>query len=496
MLRGPGILRRMSDSDQQQPPTGGSARDRLRVVARLGTRVDDDDAESFGDDELSSQLSGPAEQRPRRSPRIAPHAARTATRARRTWFAFLFFPIFAIYTIVDAVRALRSRLDQARGVHLESRPPFRRPAAMPPLEERSVDDVVRVVESFPFRPLKLSTSAAFFRENGPDALGALLSPNPQISTIPHMYPPTFRHRLFTGDQDVRLAGMQAMHEHRGPALIIAHGLLMTKHFDMVIQLARRAYEQWGFHVVTFDMRSWGQSAWTTDPPASGGYHEGRDIIEIARELRRDPRVTSVGGIGLSLGGASMLNAGYVSSKSDDRPLDGGVVAVSPPTMIGPAIDHISTKPHWRDPFFGLWHVFDAAIKSTVRHKGLSRGVRTWKDLVAALSSPYYGITMEEFAERASAVNFAHEIDVPTLVLHAADDFLVTVPNAYALQDATEDNPNVHVMVRDSGAHVSFGAVDASWYHSTLRCWLEYWATPGDARADADDPAEDLDSEVG
>lgn len=104
--------------------------------------------------------------------------------------------------------------------------------------------------------------------------------------------------------------------------------------------------------------------------------------------------------------------------------------------------------------------------------------------------------MEEFAERASAVNFADKIETPGLVLHAADDFLVTVQHAYALQDTVADNPNVHVMVRDAGAHVAFAAVDSSWYHSVLRRWFEYWATPGESRADADDPAEDLDSEVG
>jgi predicted alpha/beta-fold hydrolase len=295
---------------------------------------------------------------------------------------------------------------------------------------------------------------------------------------------------------VQLAGMQAMHEHRGPAVVIAHGLLMTKNFDAIIQLARRAFEQWGFHVVTIDLRGWGQSAWTSDAPASAGYHEGRDIVEICRELHRDPRVTSVAGIGYSLGGASMLTAAHVSGSSDDQPLDGAVIAVSPPTMVDVALEHISRKPHWRDPFFGLWHLFQAAIKGNVRRRGLSRDVRTWNDLVTELSAPYYGITMAEFSERASVARFAHEIRVPCLVLHAADDFLVPIQHAYALLDATVDNPDVHVMVRDVGAHVSFGAVDPSWYHSTLRRWLEYWATPGDLGPDAPDPAEDDDAIAG
>jgi predicted alpha/beta-fold hydrolase len=112
-------------------------------------------------------------------------------------------------------------------------------------------------------------------------------------------------------------------------------------------------------------------------------------------------------------------------------------------------------------------------------------VKTWLGLVEHLSAPWYGIPLDEFAERASAANFAGEIDQPVFVLHAADDFLVPVHHAYALQDAVVDNPNVHVRIHDKGAHVSFAAIDSSWYHSTLRRWFEYWSTaPGDEPEDA------------
>ncbi len=475
-------------SEPDATPPDETAPERPNVVAlRRGTNAADDGppvderratpAERGPD---ATRIEGDARpMRPRRTPRIAPHAMRQANRARRTWFALLFFPFFAIYQVVDAFRELRDRLARARGVQLQSRPPFRRPDGMPAPEHRTVADIAATIERFPFRPASISTSAAFFRDHGPDALGALLSPNPQITTIPHLYPSPFEQRLFTGHEGVQLAGMIAMHERRGPALVISHGLLMTKNFDAIIQLARRAYEEWGFHVVTLDLRGWGQSAWTTDAPASAGFFEGRDIVEVCRELHRDPRVTSVGGVGYSLGGASMLNAAYVSSLADDVPIDGGIVAVSPPTVIDIALEHISRKPHWRDPFFGLWHVFQAAIKGNVRRRGLSQDISTWHDLVSQLSAPYYGVTMDEFCARASAVNFADRIEQPVLAIHAADDFLVPVQHAYALQDTVADNPWVHVAVRDAGAHVSFGAVDPSWYHSTLRRWFEYWATePG------------------
>lgn len=474
----------MAQPDEtSQPARSSSLRDRLTTVPDAAAPAPGDEAASpprAAPDEVqqAGRARSGAAKAARRPPRFAPHAARTAQRARRTWLTLLFFPFFAIYVVVDALRELRDRLARERRESIERRPPFRRPAAMGDVADRSMDDIVAVLEGFPFRPAKISTQHAFFRDHGADAISALLSPNPQISTSPHFYPPWFQQRLFVGDQGIHLAGMQAMHDRPAPAVIICHGLLMTKNFDIIIQLARRAYEQWGFHVVTLDLRGWGQSAWTTDAPASAGYHEGRDILEACRELRRDPRVTSVGGIGFSLGGASMLNAAYASSMSEDRPLDGGAVAISAPTVVSDALTHVSTKPHWRDPYFGLWHLFRAVIKANVRRRRLRRDLITWYDLVEELSTPYYGITMDEFCERASAGRFAAEIDQPVLQLHAADDFLVPVHHAYRLREATADNPWVHVMVRDAGAHCSFAAVDPAWFHSTLRRWLEYWAMPG------------------
>ncbi|MEO6867016.1 MAG: alpha/beta fold hydrolase, partial [Gaiellales bacterium] len=411
--------------------------------------------------------------------RIGLQAARSASRARRTWVALLFFPVFAIYLLADAVRDLRDRLDVERKDQVGRREPFQRPREMEAPEDRTMEAIVAAVESFPFNPIDASTQRVFFIDTGPDAIGSLLGPNPDMTTIPHTYPSYFKQRLFHGDGGEPLAGMQAMHDHPAPAVVICHGLLMTKNFDLIIQIARRAFEQWGFHVVTLDMRGWGQSSWTTEAPSSAGYFEGRDIVEVCRALKQHEHVTSVAGIGFSLGGASMLNAAYVSSQSEDRPLDGGAITLSAPTDIGVALRHISTKPHWRDPYFGLWHLFRAAIKSAARRQGMQRQhIRTWYDMVSAHSAPYYGVSMDEFCNRASPITFADKIDMPLLDIHSTDDFVVPVHHAYGLQDATSDNPWVHVMVRDAGAHCSFAAADSSWYHSTMRRWLEYWATPG------------------
>ena len=72
----------------------------------------------------------------------------------------------------------------------------------------------------------------------------------------------------------------------------------------------------------------------------------------------------------------------------------------------------------RDPYFGLWNVFRATIKGTVRKRRLRREVRTWLDLVEEVSCPYYDITLAQHNEQASAARWADKITQPVLCLHA------------------------------------------------------------------------------
>ncbi|MCW2949343.1 MAG: hypothetical protein JWN41_356, partial [Thermoleophilia bacterium] len=269
------------------------------------------------------------------------NARRTARRARRTGMAAAFFPVFAVYLAVDAWRVLHERFVADRAIERERRPTFARPAEMPTGDARSVADIAATIESFPYEPAAISTQTAFFRSNGSDALGSLLHATPRASTRARQYPAEFQQELFVGSDGERIVGMRAMHDHPGPALIICHGLLMTKNFDMIIELAQRAFERWGFHVVTLDLRGWGQTSWTSHAPSSAGFHEGADVVEVARMLHESHLVTSVGAVGFSLGGSTVLNAARHSSQSPDSPIDGGVLALSAPTDLREALEYIS-----------------------------------------------------------------------------------------------------------------------------------------------------------
>ena len=352
-----------------------------------------------------------------------------------------------------------------------------------------VDELVERLRTFPWKPLPLPVNAAFGRQFIADS-SVLVLGNQQRFSSPHNYPRTWERRTVHGHDGLPLAATVAMQPGPAPMLVICHGLCMTMRFRAVIKLARHAFENWGWHVAVYDARGCGQSAWLSDEQMTGGYLEGEDLVAIARDLRSDERVQAVHAVGISLGGSSVLNGARVESSARDRgeaPALDSVVSVSGPTMINEAIDHISTPPRFGSDFWPLFRLFRLAIHVNSRRIGLSPGDATWRHASTAfLEMLEDAPDPTEFYSRASAALWADQIRIPTLQLHAEDDFCVPVFHARALEEAATDNPHVHVWVQPRGNHAAFDAVARRWYRSVLRRWCEHWTTAAShARAERD-----------
>lgn len=343
-------------------------------------------------------------------------------------------------------------------------------------DDHDVAELVERLRSFPFEPLPLPVGVAFGRQFGADAPGLVLGNNRRFAT-PHRFPRTWEGRTLAGFGGTPLAATVAMQDGPAPLLVLCHGLCMTRRFRAVISLARHAYERWGWHVVAYDARGCGQSAWLGPDQPTGGFLEGEDLVEIARSLRSDPRVQAVHAVGISLGGSAVLNG--ARAESDARaagalPALDSVVSVSGPTELGSAIEHISTAPPVRDDFFVLYQGFRLAVRMNARRLGMPRTVATWRCATDQWLAPHSAIDPDEFRARASATTFADRIAIPTLQLHAEDDFCVPADQAYLLDDAARGNDNVQVWVQPRGNHAAFDAVARRWYRSVLRRWCERW----------------------
>src|SRR6266550_1369855 len=154
-------------------------------------------------------------------------------------------------------------------------------------------------------------------------------PEHEGAVLGYRYPGQFKDHIVEGADGERIAASIALQEAARPSLIVVHGLFTSSRFDYVRQIAVRAFYEWGFNVAALDLRSFGMTELTSPAPSTAGWKEGLDILALARYMK-ELGGTSVGALGVSLGGSSVLNA--CDEEDSATVLDGGILAVSPPAI--------------------------------------------------------------------------------------------------------------------------------------------------------------------
>lgn len=146
----------------------------------------------------------------------------------------------------------------------------------------------------------------------------------------HAYPRHFHETLIPGAGGTPISAMLGLHHSklRRPGLLIVHGLMNSKRQDLVRIVTLRAYYEWGFNVCAIDLRGFGRSAELASAPSGAGGIETEDVMSVLRYLRGFSHFTSLGLLGFSLGGGTVLNA--AAHKDAEALIDGGVMAISPP----------------------------------------------------------------------------------------------------------------------------------------------------------------------
>ena len=271
-----------------------------------------------------------------------------------------------------------------------------------------------------------------------------------------------------------------MHPDPRPALIVVHGLFSTRRFDYVRAIAVRAFYEWGFNVAAVDLRSFGLTGLMEEAPSSGGWKEGEDLVRVAAQLR-DAGSTSVGALGISLGGSSVLGASHAAGA---EALDGGILAISPPADVGSATERLSRELPIRHPSYLLNLGFRAMLMSRVRGSRWPEDIRDLRQALSRVSGAYYELGEEEIHARSSAVHHIDRAAVPVLILHPTDDHIIPVRHAHALAEAAQSNDLVRVWVLPAGGHGAIDAVDTGWAYSVYRGFFERWASYPD-RADGE-----------
>lgn len=354
----------------------------------------------------------------------------------------------------------------------------RRPLPVPAERERSMRSLVADLEGLP-RNLERHPFAEL-RFGMDDISNFVLAQQRAGAVLGYRYPAQFGDHIFVGADGERIAATIALQEAARPGLIVVHGLFTSSRFNYVRQIAVRAYYEWGFNVAVIDLRSFGLTELTTPAPSTAGWKEGEDLLALARYMR-GLGATSVGALGISLGGSSVLNA---CDKHDSAALlDGGILAVSPPAVPEQAWERLSAPVPRRHPLYPIHAAFKAALTSRIRSGRWPPEAEDMTRVLEHVAAPYYGVSAEEIWRNARGRDHVAEAKVPLLVLHPEDDYIVKVDQAQQLADAASDNPNVHVWILPAGAHGLLETADASWTQAVYRGFFERWARfaerPGD-----------------
>jgi pimeloyl-ACP methyl ester carboxylesterase len=158
----------------------------------------------------------------------------------------------------------------------------------------------------------------------------------------------------------------------------------------------------------------------------------------------------------------------------DEGLDGGILAISPPSDPRAMAQRLSVKLPPTHPAYVLNRGFWAMLTSRIRQEGWE-DVEDFVDPIERISAPYYEVEPEELWHRAAAREHIADAKVPVLVLHPKDDEIIPVEQAEELAAAASGNDLVRVWVLEGGGHGAIDAVDRTWFHAVTRGFFERWA---------------------
>jgi predicted alpha/beta-fold hydrolase len=254
----------------------------------------------------------------------------------------------------------------------------------------------------------------------------------------------------------------------GPIVIVLHGLQGSAESNYARGLLREV-EARGWRGAFMHFR--GCSGEANRLPRS--YHSGEtsDIDWFARELRRREPETPLAAVAYSLGGNVLLK--WLGESRKSNPLR-AAVAVSTPFELGAAADSMKV---------GLARIYQwyllRNLKRAVRAK-MANGscelrlsgaeldrLRSFREFDDAVTAPMHGFQgAQDYYDRSSSRQFINRVEIPTLVLHAADDPLM---HSGVIPPLEERSAQVRFEVSPHGGHVGF--VSGSWPWSA-RYWLE------------------------
>ena len=276
-----------------------------------------------------------------------------------------------------------------------------------------------------------------------------------------------REKLTTSDQDFIFLDWLKQKSDR--LLIMTHGLEGNSDRLYMRGMADYFYER------GWDVLAWNCRSCTGEMNKSVKmYHHGeiQDLTEVL-QFAMTKSYKKISLVGFSMGGSIILKyLGVINNKISG--VIKNAVAISVPCNLKSSASQVERPANK----FYLKRFFKSLInKIRIKArqmpellKGLS-DVRTFEELHKLYTIPVYGFKdTEDFYRQASAENYLKEVTIPTLVLNAKNDPMLSTDCFPG--DIIKNHPNVFLEAPDRGGHVGFTLSGKKYTWAEERtCWF-------------------------
>lgn len=363
------------------------------------------------------------------------------------------------------------------------------PEAPPPEGERSMDEIIKTLERVPYDPAP--AAVGLVKGGLENVIPGLLDVQKDTAGYIYPYPREFDEVTIESFDGAGLAVAVGLHQDGlpRPGLVISHGYMGSKNDHIILSIALNAFADWGFNVLAIDLRDFGRSQSLGFNPMTFGWKEGEDLLAGAKYLGEQPNVTSVGITGFSMGAVSTMRAAYMAGEHPY--LTGGAIAWNGVSDVRRMISYLDNKPAPSHEFFPFY--FGFRLTHLLRRADMKRQVTdpevlrflgeplseyNFESYLGRISAPHYGVSYEEILTGASSKEFLADIEVPLLVVHAADDPICPPSEMDNLIEIEKSNTNLKVWMMPTGNHCAFAYLDRNWFDTVLKDFFEYWADWG------------------
>jgi pimeloyl-ACP methyl ester carboxylesterase len=288
------------------------------------------------------------------------------------------------------------------------------------------------------------------------------------------YPAPFRKVHFRSWDGTRLTAWMGLHketpEGQPPrtvpreGILIVPGMFNTKDNALQRERAIRFFSEWGYHVLTLDLRGMGESSRVFN---TAGWKESEDVEAAVEYLRAHAPLEKVHIYSESLGAVAAILAAGRQARRGFRLVDGAVLAVSPFPDARRMIHHLVRGPAKGEA---------SALLQWFFRRLLSLGGRNYRDFGAYLraAAKSYGVTLDELYRRSSPSRVVRKVNVPLLIVCSLDDPIVPPAEVRRLERLLRGRENPSLLKLSWGSHCLFELLDPAWFSALLQEFFDFY----------------------